>query len=370
MKKIGILKEIKPFEHRVSLTPDAVKALTAEGNALYVESGAGNSAGFPDKDYESAGAQIVPTSEKVFKMVEVVLKVQPPLPIEYELFTDAHLSFSFLLSHINFERLQALQNTSATFFSADMITKINDVMSEIIGKVAVNQAMKYLERDYGGKGILFSGVNDVRGAVVSIIGNELSALAIAEHALTNGARVNIIGLDYEKLEDFKFHHPSEDLNIFEYNRGLVKNILLETDVLMAAPKIPGDSAEMHISKNDWKILEKGILVIDLSVNQGDRIEPARNTNPDAPVYIHDDLVFFSVTNLPSFVPKTSSEVLSKLTYHYISQLAQMGFEESIATNPEIRDSLVLYHGKIVNPILAKSHGLEHYDILELFELNI
>ena len=369
--KIGLLKEIKAFEHRVMLTPAAVEDLIACGNQVYVESGAGNDSSFTDKEYEGAGAQIIPTSEKVFEKVELVLKIQPPMPIEYDLFNDTHISFSLLFPQNKPERIQALIKSHAIFLTAELIGPVKDAMSEIAGKVAINQAVKYLERDFGSKGLLFSGACGLPGASVCILGCGASAISAANQALLFGAKVNLIDKDYQKLVSFKANNPGRSLEIYEYNRGILDNILMETDVLIATGKNPGQKSDIIIKKEDIQLLQPGSLVIDLSINYGDCIETSRQTTHDDPIYIQDGILYYSVSNLPSAVPRTSSEALSNIAVQYIRQLSLMGFDEAVATNPEIRKSLLIYRGKIVSPVLAAdSDNLEHYDILELIESNI
>jgi alanine dehydrogenase len=367
---IGLLKEIKLFENRIMLVPDAVQELVEKGNTIYVESDAGKASGFQDKDYESAGATLLPSSEKVYKKAELILKVQAPMPVEYELFTSKHICFCYLLPLINPERLQSLLTSGATFLTGELIQPINSAMSEVAGRVAVIQAQKYLEHVYGGKGILFSGACGNPGARVSIIGNNTSALAAAKQSLLLGASVNLICEDYQNLTTFKANNQSESLEVFEFDRGILQNLLMETDVLIIAGQNPDQDRNIHIKNDDLRLLEHGSLVIDLSLKNGNLIDSSRETKPNEPIYLKDGLVHFSVTNLPSFVSNTSSKILSSIVSSYISQLASVGFAEAIAINPELRNSVVLYHGKIVNSLLAKNTDSEHYDILELVELNI
>jgi alanine dehydrogenase len=367
---IGLLKEIKSFENRIMLVPDAIQDLVNKGSTVYVESGAGEGSGYEDKAYESAGATILPSSEKVYNKAELILKIQAPMPVEYELFTENHICFCHLLPFNNPERLQSLLSSGAIFMSGELIQPIRIAMGEIAGKVAVVQAQKYLERVYGGKGVLFSGACNIPGARVCVIGNNTSALAAATQALHLGARVNIVCENYKNLISFKSKQNTDFLEIFEFDRGILQNLLLETDVLIITGKGLNESRTIQLKNEDLKILEPGSLVIDLSLKNGDLIDQSRETKPDEPIYLKNDLVYFSVTNLPSFVSNTSSNVLSNILLNYISQLTQMGFDEAIATNPELRESLVLYHGKIVNPHLAKMTESEYYDILELLELNI
>jgi len=367
---IGLLKEVKSFEHRIMLVPEAVQDLVEKGNSVYIESGAGQGSGYDDKAYESAGAYVLPTSEKVFKKVELILKIQPPMPIEYELYTAKHIGFSLHLPINITDRLQYLIKSNAIYLCGDLIHAISDNMNEIAGKVAVIQAQKYLERDFGGKGILFSGSCGLPGARVTIIGSSTSGLATANQALLYGASVNLVCDNYQKLVTFKSNQNSDALEIFEFDRGILRNLLIETDVLIISGQNPDEKLNIQISNDDLKILESGSLIIDLSVNHGNIIKSSRETKPNEPIYLQNGLLYFSITNLTSFVPRTSSTILSKSALKYVNLLAKMGFQEAIATSPDLRGSLVLYKGKIISSLLLENGKSEHYDILELLELNI
>lgn len=368
--KIGLIKEMKPFEHRVMLNPIAIKELVGNGHEVFVESDAGKESGYTNKEYEGMGATTVPTPEKVFEKSNILLKIQPPMPIEYELLQKDHLIFSLIFPQNNLERLSALQKSNAIFFAGELIKPIYQVMDEIAGKVAVNQAVKYLERDIGAKGILFSGACGLPGANVCILGCGPSGISAAKQALDYGAKVNIVGEDYQKLLSFKSTHPSENLNVFEYDRGFLNTLLIDTDVLIASTQARGKISEIKVNKEDLKLLSAGTLVVDLSIQQGDLIETSRQTIQEDPIYMRDEVLFYVVPDLPAAVPRTSSEILSNSIIRYIKQLSDMGFEEVIAISPELRESLYLYRGKIVNQILAEEDGFEKYDVLELIESNI
>jgi alanine dehydrogenase len=367
---IGLIKEMKPFEHRIMLSPQAVSDLLEDGHRVYVENDAGVESGYQDKDYEGAGAEVMPTPEKVFDKVEMLLKVQPPMPIEFELIRQDHIIISLLLPVVNVERLHALQKSHAIFFAAELLSPVGAAMDEISGRVAINQSVKYLERDYGSKGILFSGVAGIPGATICILGDSPMGLAAARQAYEYGAKVNLVGMNYKKLTAFKEAYPSDNMNIFEYDRGLLNTLFLETDVLLVPAQADSGEAPIKIRKREIKILTPGSLVIDLSINHGDCIEGSRQTLQDDPIYASDRIIYYAVPDLAAAVPRTSSEALSNTCIPYVRQLAGMGFEESITTSPEIRHSLYLYKGKIVNPQIAQIDGFQDYDVLELIESNI
>jgi alanine dehydrogenase len=374
--RLGLLKEIKSSEQRILLIPAHVQKLVEDGHEVFVENGAGTYSNFEDTAYESVGAKILPTSEKLFQNVEMVLKVQAPMPVEYELYEPHHISFSFLHLAVNLDRLNALRKRQSIFIAAEMIKNSENSfpilrsMSEIAGIMAINQAAKYLEFTSGGKGILMSGTKTVAPARVTIIGAGAAGSTAALKALNIGCTVNLFDIDYQKLLQFKNYLNNPNLEIFEFSRSIMREILIETDILITAVQVPGEKAPILIMKDDVKLLSRGSVIIDLSIDQGGCVESSRPTTPDNPIFSHEGIVHYCVSNLPTAVPHTSSQVLSEVVSPYIKLIAQLGCEEAIALNPEIRNGLSLYQGKLVNKSLANTHKIECYDILELLEISI
>jgi alanine dehydrogenase len=373
---IGLLRGLKNSEHRVMLIPEDVNELVSLGNKIFIENGAGEASNYSDAEYESAGAAILPYSEKIFQNAELILKVDAPMPIEYELYKYHHISFSFLYLPNNPERLSALVKCNSIFFAAEMIRKDQDThpilnaMSEIAGIMAINRGAIYLEKVEGGKGILLSGVNNIPPAQITIIGVGVAGSNAAKHALAVGAFVTLIDNNYEKLENFLKNNLSPNLKIYKYSRKIVREVLVNTDILIGAVLKPGEKAPVVVSNDDLKCIKPGSVIIDLSIDHGGCIKTSRPTKLDNPVFMHNGIIHYCVVNMPSAIPNTSSRLLSKVVLPYIKQITNVGFEEAVATNPELRSGLNIYHGKVVRPILAKSYGYEYYDILEFIELNI
>ena len=375
--KIGILREIKTTENRVLLVPADVQKLIDAGHEVYVENGAGGYSNYDDAEYESVGAQILPTSEKIFQTVELIGKVHAPVPIEYEVLHDDHIIFSFLYLANNPELVRALLKIKATFFAMEMIRTVKDgrfpileSMSRIAGHMAVTEGAKYLQKTYGGKGILLGGPGGPKQAVVTIIGAGNAGIAATNTALAMGARVNLIDHDFIRLGKVTDALNTQSLDRFEYSRGILRELLIETDLLITAVQRPGQKPPVLVKKEDIGLLGKGSVIVDLSIDQGGCVETSRPTTPENPIFVLQDIVHYCVTNLPSAVAFTSSNALSNAVLPYIMQLAQLGCEEATALNLELRNGLNIYNGKVVNQQLAKAHNLEAYDILELFELSI
>jgi alanine dehydrogenase len=374
--KIGLLKEIKSSENRVLLTPEAVKTLVSQGNDVVVESGAGIKSNFADDDYASVGAEVLPSSEKVFQFSELILKVQPPMPIEYELYRPDHISFSFLLLPNNPERMNALIERESIFIASEMIEDekrnrpVLAAMSAIAGKMAVNFGARYLEKTFGGKGILLAGTEGVKPGVVTIIGGGLSGAMAARHAVACGARVNLLEKDLKRIQVVSDSIKNDKLKLYPYSAEKLNELLPTSDVVISAVAIPGQRAPIVVTRSQINLMEPGSVVIDLSIDQGGSIETARPTTPDNPFYIHDEIIHCCITNIPSTVSATSSTALSNVSLPYISQIARLGFAEAVGFSSALKNGLNLYHGKVVNPVLAEAMGHEYYDIIELFELSI
>lgn len=374
--KIGILKEIKPAENRVILVPDDVEKLVQAGHEVFVENGAGQYSSFMDAEYEAAGAVILPTSEKVFKTAELLLKVLPPMPIEYELFTEQHISFSYLFLPSNPELLKALLKYNSIFFAMEMFRNnknkhpVLKSMSKLAGKMAIFEAAKYLQRTYGGKGILLGRTENTPAARVTILGAGTAGKAAANQALRLGADVNLIDIDPEQLEKFENPNPRAELVLFEFSRGMLQEVLLDTDVLITAAQVPGQKAPTLVTNSDIKLMQQGSIIIDLAIDQGGCVESSRPTSPENPVFNHEGILHHCVSNLPSAIPNTASTMISAAAMAYVTQIAQLGGDESIALLPDIRSGLVIYHRKIVNELLAASNNMEYYEVREMLELSL
>jgi alanine dehydrogenase len=374
--KIGILNEIRVHENRVLLIPDDVQQLVQEGHQVFVEKDAGVDSNFLDSAYEEAGAAILPSSEKIFQNAKLILKVLPPRPIDYEMFTENHIGFSFLHLANNPERLQKLLKCNTIFFSAEMIKTSDNVcpivvpMSEIAGRQTIMQAAHYLEKPSGGKGITLFPVTDIAPATVTIIGSGTAGGTAATHAIKNGAKVNLLDIDIHKTELIAKRLDNKNLHIFEFSNPILKELLTDTDVLITAVLKYGHPTPKLVSRNDLMLMQNNSVIFDLSIDQGGCVETSRPTTHDNPVFVQDNIIHYCVANIPSATPHTSSKALSAAALPYIKQIASMGFEESISISGELRQGLSIYRGKTVNQQIAKVHGYEYYPILELLELSI
>jgi len=373
---IGILRGIKFLEPRVALIPNDVRELVEAGHSVFVENGAGIMSNHDDYEYESAGAEILPTSEKVYDVANLILKVQNPMSVEFELFGPDQICISLLNLADNLELLNALLKTNSTFIASEMIGNatrgfpIFDAMNEIIGKIALIEAGKYLQQHLGGKGILLAGTAFTPPAYITILGSGTSAQAAARQALVNQAQVIMIDDDFEKLRTFHQAMPNANIRIHEYSPVILREVLLETDVLITAKHQAGKKSPVLVNQSDIRLLSPGSIIIDLAIDQGGCLETSRPTTAAKPVFIQEKILHFCVSPLAASVPKTSSAVYSALLLPYVKMITELGCKEALAVDSNLRNGLNIYQGKLVNAEIAANFHLQSYDILEFFEMNI
>lgn len=374
--KIGLLKEIKSTEKRVLLTPDGISELIESGHEIFVENGAGDGSHFSDLEYESKGATILPTSEKIFREVDIILKVQPPLPVEYELYSENHLNISFLHLPGNTDRAQALLKQESIFFALESFRDSQNkypvlvAMNEISANLAIIHAATLLQSQEDGKAILLPATTYSEGATVTILGVGTAGITAASKALQSGAKVNVVDKDFEKLQIFKNNYHADTLNVYEFSRGILRELLIDSDVLIGAAFRLGEKPDLLVREDDVRLMKKGSVVIDLTIEHGGCIETARQSSFEEPVYKFEGILHSCILNLPSAVSHTSSLALSHSALSFISSIANLGIQDSVLSLPEIRSGLKLYHGKVIDQKLAGILNKQLYDIIELFELNL
>ena len=373
MFKLGLLKEIKQHEGRVMLTPEGVKVLVKNGIEVFVEHEAGEKCNFDDIMYERAGASILPTMEKVLQKTELILKVQPPMPIEFELLNESHILLSFFDLKYSVDRMKSLFETGASFISAELIqdeagnNPLLIGISEIAGRMAIHQAIRLLTVFEGGKGILISKTELSKPAVITVIGTGTAARTAASYALANGAKVNILSLEKDALDNFKIQFP--EINTDLYSDEKIRELLPKTDVLVIAVH-SFKNINISITKEMISLMEAGSVIIDVSAGQTDILETSHVTSHEEPTYLVNGILHYCVPDMPAAVPVTASRILTKKIVPYIKTLALKGLKDSIVEEPGILPALCIYKGKMTNRYFAEYYGYEFYSIFELLELNL
>ncbi len=360
--KIGIPKETKRLENRVALIPDGARLLRDAGHEVYVEKDAGLGAGFQDDDYTKAGAVIVNSHEELFKVSEMLYKVKEPLPEEYNLLREGQILYAFLHLAAAGKLAKVLLEKGITSVAFETVQFNNghlpllEPMSEVAGRLAVQEGAKYLESTYGGRGILLGGVPGVPRAEVMIMGAGTVGLNAAKIAHGMGAHVSILDIDKERLKfiDNIFDSGVETIYSAAYN---IERCLKKADLLIAAVLIPGWSAPKLIKKEHISLMKKGSVIVDVAIDQGGCCETSRPTYHDSPIFVDNGVVHYCVTNMPGAVPLTSTVALAEATLPYALNIANKGLGKAVKEDSALLRGINTYMGKVTHMGVAQSLGL-------------
>jgi alanine dehydrogenase len=361
---VGTVKEIKTHEYRVGLTPANVKVYASRGHRVLVQAGAGVGSGYSDEEYRAAGAVLVPDAPGVWAEAEMVVKVKEPVAGDLPhirkdqiLFTYLHLAADGDLTETLLEKgVRAV--AYETIETADRHLPCLTPMSEIAGRLAVQEGAKYLEKAFGGRGILLGGVPGVPRGHVVIVGGGVVGLNAAKIATGIGAAVTVLDIDARRLAYFDDVFGSR-LNTLYSNDHNLEESLKTADVVIGAVLIPGESAPKLIRRDHLGLLRPGAVLVDVAVDQGGCAETTRPTTQDAPTYVEGGIVHYCVTNMPGSVPFTSTVALTSTTLKYGLRIADEGLEASVRRYSDLAKGLNLYRGDTVHQGVAKSLGL-HY----------
>jgi alanine dehydrogenase len=370
---VGVPREIKDNENRVSLTPAGVVELAHHGHQVVVERGAGAGSFFTDDEYAVAGAELVTTHEEVFARAALILKVKEPVPSEYALLRDGQLLFTYLHLAADERLTRALMAQGVTAIAYETVEVARTLpllmpMSEVAGRMAVQVGAHYLEKTYGGRGLLLGGVPGVRPSHVVIIGGGIVGTNAAQMALGAGAMVTI----FEKSAD-RMRYLSEilhgNLATVMSNRHSVGEAVAEADLLIGAVLIPGAKAPKLVSEAMIRTMRPGAVVVDVAIDQGGCIETARPTSHSDPIYEIDGVIHYCVTNMPGAVPRTSTYALSNVTLPYALTLADQGFLDAVRHDAGLAKGVNVYAGQITYGAVAEAFGLPYTPLAELLVRN-
>lgn len=364
---IGVPKEIKNNENRVALTPAGVTEIRKHGHSVYVQSGAGNGSGFSDADYLAAGATLLPTIEAVYEIAEMITKVKEPIAEEYPLikenqllFTYFHFASSHELTHAMISR-KAICLAYETVEKADRSLPLLVPMSEVAGRMAVQEGAKYLEKPLQGRGILLGGVPGVRPAHVLILGGGIVGTQAAKMAAGLGAHVTIMDISLARLRYLDDIMPAnvDTMMSNEYN---IRELVQTSDLIIGAVLIPGAKAPHLVTRDMLKTMRPGTVIIDVAVDQGGCIETCKPTTHENPTFIIDEIVHYCVANMPGAVPYTSTLALTNATLPYAIQLANKGWRKACRENRDLLTGLNVVHGEVVYRGVAEAWGLSYTDV--------
>jgi alanine dehydrogenase len=367
---VGILKEIKAEENRVSMTPAGVEVMIQNGHTLLVEKHAGAGSGFEDAVYQKAGAEIVETPAEIFRRSEMVMHVKEPLPSEYDLIQEDQIVFTYLHLAAAEELTQTLIRTKAVNIAYETIQKADGSlplltpMSEVAGRMAVQQGAKYLEMAQGGHGILLGGVPGVDPGHVVVIGGGVVGVNAAKMACGLGAKVYVLDMNLDRLRYLSDVMPANCFLLYS-SPAVIRDLIRRADVVVGAVLIPGAKAPRLITRDMLKTMKKGSVLVDVAIDQGGCFETSKATTHKDPIYAVEGVVHYCVANMPGAVPKTSTLALTNATLPYAVEIANKGWKKAMKENKEIELGANVVQGKVTYKAVADAFGLDFVPIGQL-----
>jgi alanine dehydrogenase len=359
---IGVPKEIKEQEHRVALLPSAAYQLIKRGHQVVVERNAGAGAGYPDRDYESAGATIVTDHAAPFAQADLIVKVKEPLPAEYPLLRKDQILFTYLHLAPNRPLTEALMKSGVTALAYETV-EVNrrlpllEPMSEIAGRMSVLVGGYYLAKHNGGSGVLLGGVPGVLPGRVVVLGGGVSGINAARMAQGLGADVTILEVDLERMRflDITLHTA----HTLYSNEAHLLEILPDVDLLIGAVLVPGAKAPKLITREMLRKMCPGSVLVDIAIDQGGCAETSRPTTHNDPVYVEEGVIHYCVANMPGAFARTATQALTNVTYRYIELLADHGLAEAVQRQPALLSGINVHAGKVTYKPVADAHGIDY-----------
>ena len=358
---VGIPKEIKNNENRVSLTPSGARELVQRGHTVYVQHTAGINSGFTDEDYEKAGAHILPSIEDVYGTAEMIIKVKEPIESEYGLVRERQLVFTYFHFACDQQLTEAMIKSKSVCMAYETVVDRQGAlpllipMSEVAGRMSVQEGARFLEKPQGGKGILLGGVPGVKPAKVLVLGGGVVGTNAALMAAGLGADVTICDISLPRLRQLNEFMPKNVKTLFSSAHNIEQE-LATTDLVVGAVLIPGAKAPHLITRPMLKLMKKGSVLVDVAIDQGGCFETSHPTTHAEPTYEVDGIIHYCVANIPGAVPCTSTLALTNATLPYAVKLADMGWEKACETDSGLKKGLNIVNGKVVFPAVAEAFG--------------
>jgi len=364
---IGVPKEIKNNENRVALTPAGALELNKRKHTVYIQKTAGIGSGYSDKDYKEAGAKILPTIESVYKKSEMIMKVKEPIQSEYKLIRKDQLVFTYFHFASYRPLTDAMIKSQSICLAYETVTSPDGAlpllipMSEVAGRMAIQEGAKYLEKPLKGRGVLLGGVPGVLPGKVLILGGGVVGTQAAKMAAGLGADVTIMDINLQRL---RYLDDVMDANVNtqysnEYN---IREAIQTSDLIVGAVLIPGAKAPHLITKKMLKTMRPGTVLVDVAVDQGGCIQTCKPTTHADPTYVVNDVVHYCVANMPGAVPYTSTIALTNATLPYAIKLAKMGWQKACEVDQGLKNGLNIINGKVVHKGVAEAFKLKLHSI--------
>ena len=364
---IGIPKEIKNNENRVALTPAGTQELVKRGHVVLIQTTAGVGSGFSNEAYMKAGGKMIDDPEEIFNRAEMIIKVKEPIEEEYKFIRKDQLVFTYF-HFASYEPLtKAMIASGATCLAYETVERLDGSlpllipMSEVAGRMAVQEGAKYLEKPLKGRGILLGGVPGVKPAQVLILGGGVVGTNAAKIAAGMGADVTIMDLNINRLRYLDDVMP-KNVHTIVSNEFTIRELIKESDLIIGGVLVPGAKAPKLITRDMLKDMRPGTVLVDVAVDQGGCIETCRPTTHENPTYIIDDVVHYCVANMPGAVPYTSTLALTNATLPYAIRLANQGWKKACQESTELRNGLNVIHGEVVYKAVADAFSLPYSDV--------
>ncbi|MFW5730720.1 MAG: alanine dehydrogenase [Desulfonatronovibrionaceae bacterium] len=370
--RVGVLKEIKPEESRVSMTPAGVEVMTMHGHKVLVESGAGSGTGFSDAAYEASGAVIMSGAAEIYEQAQMIMHVKEPQPAEYQLMRPGQIIFTYLHLAASEQLTLAMLNSGCIGIAYETIQKADGSlplltpMSEVAGRMSIQEGAKYLEIPYGGKGVLLGGVPGVDPGTVVIIGAGVVGTNAAKTACGLGARVYLLDTSLDRLRYLSDVMPA---NCFlrMSTPAAVRELLVHADLVIGAVLVTGARAPRLVTNAMISEMKKGSVIVDVAIDQGGCLECSRPTTHSQPVFHQDGVVIYCVANMPGAVAKTSTLALTNATLPYAAGIADLGWKGACQANPEIVSGLNTVEGILTCKGAAEAFNLKYFDPRQLLD---
>lgn len=361
---VGIPKEIKADETRVALIPVGAEELVKRGHTVLVEKGAGTGSGFFDRDYEKAGATIVDDSSKIYQESQLLIKVKEPLPEEYPLLRENQVIFTFFHFAASKSLTEAVQKSKAVAVAYETMRDsrgqhpVLTPMSEVAGRMSIQEGAKYLEKPMHGRGILLGGVPGVEPAEVVIIGGGVVGTNAAKVAAGLGAQVTILDINMDRLRYLDDIMPKNVVTLMSNSQNIREKAKM-ADLLIGAVLIEGARAPCIVTKDMVETMKPGAVIVDVAIDQGGCVETSRPTTHSNPIYAVHDIIHYCVTNMPGAVGRTSTYALTNVTLPYVLEIVDKGYKQAAMENPAILSGINIANGKITNKAVADAFGIEY-----------
>ncbi|MEX0908825.1 MAG: alanine dehydrogenase [Gemmatimonadaceae bacterium] len=359
---IGVPKEIKTNENRIALVPAGAEALVAAGHDVLVETGAGEGSGFPDDMYTAVGARIAPDAAATWAKADMIMKVKEPIAKEWKHMRKGQCIFTYFHFAADEKLTRAHIDSGAVCIAYETVElpsrelPLLTPMSEVAGRMAVQEGAKYLEKLYGGRGVLLGGVPGVPPAKVVILGGGIVGINAAKMAAGMGAKVTVLDLSLERLRYLSDVMPANVILIYSNRHNILEQIST-ADLVIGAVLIPGAVAPRLIRREDLKIMQPGSVIVDVAIDQGGCVETIKATTHEDPTYVVDGVIHYGVANMPGGVPRTSTLALTNATFPYAMQLANKGWKKALRESVPLQRGLNIVEGEVTYPGVAEAFGL-------------